>query len=183
MNVVYVTGNPHKAKYFNKMVGLSLQHKKFDVDEIQSLDSVEIIKHKAKQAYKLAKCPVIIEDTKLTFNALGRLPGPFIKWFQQESGEEGLCRLLDGYNDRSTIAGAAMAYYDGMKLEVFESELRGKIVQNPIGDNGFGWNVIFKPEGANVTLGQMSEKEFKKWYAKVKPFAELKAFLDKQITK
>lgn len=99
MNAVYVTGNEHKAKYFKKMVGLDIPHQAIELDEIQSLSLVEVVTHKAKQAYGIVKKPVIVEDTKLTFLALGELPGPFIKWFQESLGNEGLCRMLDGYED------------------------------------------------------------------------------------
>lgn len=176
--VVYVTGNAHKAKHFAEMMKMNIPHMSIDVDEIQSMNLLEIVEHKAKQAYKQVKKPVIVEDTKLTFSALGGLPGPFIKWFQQEIDHEGLCRLLDG-KSRVAFAGAAMAYFDGAILEIFEKELEGEITQHPSqGDNGFGWNVIFKPKGATKTFAEMDTKEFQVWYAKVKPFDELKKFLE-----
>lgn len=175
--VVYVTGNPHKAQYFAKMVGIDIPHMSFDVDEIQSVDLREVVEHKARQAYALAKRPVIVEDTKLSFNAMGRLPGPFIKWFLEELGPEGLCTMLKGYTDRTAIAGAAIAYYDGVTLEIFEREMFGSIALKPAGDGGFGWNKIFIPEGSDKTLGEMEDKEFRKHYAKVKPFDEISAFL------
>ena len=177
MNVVYVTGNEHKAKHFSEMVGLDIENIAVDIDEIQSLSLREIIEHKAKQAYEKVKRPVIVEDTKLTFNALGSLPGPLIKWFLDELNVEGLCKVLDGYNDRSAIAGAAIAYYDGVNLEIFEKELSGKIADKPKGKSGFGWNVIFIPDGSTKTLGEMNEDDFKKYYAKIKPFEEISIFL------
>lgn len=81
MNVVYVTGNANKAKYFSKMVGMNIPHKKADVDEMQSLDLTEIVEHKVKAAYRNLNVPVIVEDTRLTFHALGKLPGSFVKFF------------------------------------------------------------------------------------------------------
>ncbi len=177
MDVVYVTGNSQKAKHFSKMVGIEIENMGIDIDEIQSLSLREIIEHKARQAYSQVKRPVIVEDTKLSFNALGSLPGPLIKWFLEELNVDGLCKLLDGYDNRSAIAGAAIAYFDGTNLEIFEKELIGTIVDKPRGNDGFGWNVIFIPDGASKTFGEMSEQEFKIWYVKVKPFAELKKFL------
>ena len=177
MNVVYVTGNQHKAKYFAKMVRMKITHKSFDLDEIQSINLREVVEHKAKQAYELAKCPVIVEDTKLSFNAMGSLPGPLIKWFLEELGVDGICKLLDCYDDRTAIAGAAIAYYDGVTLEIFEKELLGSIALTPKGDSEFGWNSIFIPLGADKTLGEMEESEFEKWYAKIKPFDEIANFL------
>ena len=35
-----------------------------------------------------------MEDTSLCFNALGGLPGIYIKWFLQKLGHDGLNRML-----------------------------------------------------------------------------------------
>jgi inosine triphosphate pyrophosphatase len=175
--VVYVTGNANKAKYFAKMVGLNIPHIKVDVDEIQSINLNDIVEHKAKQAFELVRKPVIVEDTKLSFNALGGLPGPFIKWFLDELGTEGLCKILNSYDDRSAVAGAAIAYYDGKTLEIFDRELLGTIADEPAGDSEFGWNSVFIPEGSDITLGQMDDTEFRKYYARIKPFDAIADFL------
>lgn len=177
MKPVYVTGNQNKARLFNDMVGIDLEHKSVDVDELQSLDLKEVIEHKARSAYSSLKRPVIVEDTQLIFHSLGRLPGPFIKWFLEELDVSGLCRLLDNDKDRSATAGAAIAYYDGDNMQIFESSIKGSIADSPRGDSGFGWNVVFVPDGSLRTLGEMSEKEFVSYYKQVKPFDQLSAFL------
>ena len=160
------------------MTKLDIPHVDLDLDELQSTSLREIVEHKARQAYALVNKPVIVEDSKLSFYVLGALPGTFIKWFQQEIGEEGLCKLLDGYDDRTAFAGAAIAYFDGTNLEIFERELEGSIAKAPSKNNtGFGWNTIFIPKGADITFADMTESEFEKWYAKVKPFNEITKFL------
>ena len=40
---------------------------------------------------------VICEDTSLGFNSLKGLPGPYIKWFLEKLGHEGLNNLLSAY--------------------------------------------------------------------------------------
>jgi non-canonical purine NTP pyrophosphatase (RdgB/HAM1 family) len=176
-DLVFVTGNDHKAKYFSKMVGFEVERVSLDLDEIQSLDLQEVIEHKVKQAYKVLKRPVIVEDTKLVFNALGALPGPFIKYFLDELGADGLCKLLNSYSDRSAVAGAAIAYYDGATLKIFENKYSGEIALKPKGESGFGWNRVFIPSGEKITLGEMTEEEFKKHYQKIKPFKEIAEYL------
>ena len=44
--------------------------------------------------------PVIVEDTCLGFRAHGGLPGPYIKWYLDKLGVEGLPRLLAGFEDK-----------------------------------------------------------------------------------
>ncbi len=176
-DVVFVTGNSHKIKYFSEMVGFKVPNLIKDIQEVQSSDIREVIEYKAKQAYDYANQPILVEDTRLSFQALGGLPGTFIKWFLADLGVDGLCKMLNGFSDRSAVAGAAFAYYDGKIMKIFEKELIGKIAKKPKGSSGFGWNSIFKPDGTSMTLGEMDEDEFKFWYAKIKPFQELKDFL------
>ena len=38
--------------------------------------------------------PTLVEDTSLCFNAMGGLPGPYIKWFLEKLGHDGLNRML-----------------------------------------------------------------------------------------
>lgn len=177
MSPVFITGNLHKAKYFSEMVGIDIEHVKLELEELQTLDVARIVDHKARQAYDSLQRPVIVEDTFLTCIAMGRLPGPFIKFFLDEMGPEGVCQIMNGFADRSAVAGAMIAYYDGRTLEIFEKSLAGEIALKPTGTNGFGWNRIFIPHGINKTLGELSDAEFKKWYAKIKPFAEVSTFL------
>ncbi|KAG8532010.1 uncharacterized protein KY384_003646 [Bacidia gigantensis] len=48
--------------------------------------------------------PVLTEDTCLCFKALKDLPGPYIKWFLQALGHEGLNNMLLAYPDKSAEA-------------------------------------------------------------------------------
>lgn len=178
MNLVYVTGNQHKARYFSEILGLDIEHAPADVDEVQSLDLVEVVTKKAMAAYEKIGRPVLVEDTKLTIDVLGNLPGPLIKWFLEELGNEGLCRLADKDPDRRAFAAAAFAYYDGKTVKTFEGGLAGSIADKPRGDSMFGWNPIFIPAGSDQTLGEMKDEDFKKAYTQIKPFQELRDFLN-----
>ncbi len=177
MNVVYVTGNPGKAKYFNKLIGLDIPHHSADVDEIQSLDTKDIAIHKAKQAYDQIKKPVIVEDTCLYIDTLNGLPGPFIKWFEITLGMDAICRLADSDPVRAGVASNIHIYYDGHQSVIFRGSLSGTISQRPKGTVGFGFNPIFIPAGKTQTLAEMSENEFIKEYLKIKPLMKVKEFL------
>ena len=178
MNVVFVTGNAEKARYFSELAGHEVRHQKVDVAEIQSLDAVEVVTAKALAAYELLQCPVIIEDTSLIFHSMGLLPGTFIKWFMEQLGPEGLCKLANTNQDCTATATAIFAYYNGTSLHLFKGGMKGTIAATPHGSSGFGWNAIFKPEGQSKTLGEMDDVEFKKYYVLIKPFGAVKQFLD-----
>ena len=76
-----------------------LESKKIDLPELQG-EPIDISIEKCKIASKQTNGPVIVEDTSLCFNALGGLPGVYIKWFLEKIGHEGLNNLLLAYEDK-----------------------------------------------------------------------------------
>jgi non-canonical purine NTP pyrophosphatase (RdgB/HAM1 family) len=176
MQITFVTGNPNKAQQVARYLDYPLTHRALDVPEPQSLDLKEIVTMKAKAAYEQVNTPVLVEDVSLTFPALGKLPGPLIKWFLQELGNEGLCRLLDG-KDRTAIASVYFAYYDGTEMQYFIGQTKGTLTEHPRG-NDFGWNPIFIPDGSTKTWGEMNEAESIATAMRKPALEKLKAFLE-----
>ena len=175
-DVVYITGSQQKADYFTKLIGFEVDHVKVDLDEIQSLDLHEVVKHKLHQAYKEVNRPVLVEDVSLEFTSLGRLPGTFIKWFQEELTHEQLCRLLDG-KDRRAVAKCIFGYFDGDEEIYFEGRLEGSVPTNPAGSGGYGWDPIFIPKGHSVTRAELSPEDDEKTYRLIKPIEQIADFL------
>lgn len=175
-NIVFITGNQKKADYLAAYLGHPVEHVKIDLDEIQSLDLHEIVRHKVRQAYAVVGKPVLVEDVSLEFLALGRLPGPFIKWFIEELTLVGLCDLLAG-KKRDAMARCVFGYYDGAEERYFEGGMLGSIANSPQGDGGYGWDAIFIPEGYSVTRAELNKEDDQKTYLKIKPFGQLKEFL------
>lgn len=64
-----------------------------DLPEFQGKPD-EISVAKCEEAVKHVKGSVIIEDTCLGFNALGGMPGPYIKWFLEPLGPSGWLDFL-----------------------------------------------------------------------------------------
>lgn len=161
IELTFITGNASKAEQLGRHLDHPVAHKKLDLPEIQSLDLREIIEHKAKEAHKQIGGTVLVEDTSLTFKALGKLPGPLIKWFLGELDNAGLCKLLDGYQDRTALAECMFGLYDGKTLQVFDGSALGSIAPTPKGERGFGWDPIFIPERHTKTWGEMDAEEQK----------------------
>lgn len=176
---LFVTGNQHKADHLSRLLGLPLEHIKLDLDEIQSADLEEVASHKAKQAYELVKRPVFVEDVALGFEALGGLPGPFIKFFlAEDNGMENLCRMLDGFSSRRARGECVFAYYDGERLELFRGGIDGTVSQHAQGKDGFGWDPIFCPDGySGRTRAELGEDEYAELYQIIKPIPALREFL------
>ena len=177
IDVTFITGNQNKADYLAKYLDLPIKHRKVDLDELQSLDLRTIVDHKVRQAYGIVGSPVIVEDVSLEFSALGRFPGTFIKFLVDEVPFEVICRMLDGLS-RDAIARCVFGYYDGNEVILFEGSLKGSISDEPAGENGFGWDKIFIPEGYTTTRAALNEEDDIKTYTAIKPFAQMKVFFD-----
>lgn len=174
--ITFITGNEKKAEYLSRYLRLPVKHLKIHLDEIQSLDLFEIVEHKVKQAYKEVHGPVLVEDVSLKFSALGKLPWPFIKFFESELGLEKLAKLASEEN-RNAVAICVFWYYDGEVLKFFEGSVPGRIAESPRWNWGFGWDKIFIPYFSSKTAAEMNEKEYERFYTEEKPFEKIYAFL------
>lgn len=155
-SITFITGNEDKVKDASRYVRTPITRKKLDLIEIQSLNLAEIVNHKAQEAYDIVGKPVLVEDVSLKFAVYGNLPGPLIKWFYEELGNDGLCKLLENFNDRSAIATVTYGYHDGNRVTLFEGSVNGKIAETPRG-NWFAWSSIFVPDGYDQTWSEMTE--------------------------
>lgn len=160
--LTFVTGNQHKADLFSKYLGFSVDHIKLDLTEIQSLDPIEVVTHKVKEAYSTLKKPVVVEDTSVVYHALGNLPGPFIKFFLHELKPEGICQMMHNFEDKSAIATVNFGYFDGKEVKVFSADMKGRIADKPAGEGGFGWDPTFIADGYSITRAEMPKDEYDK---------------------
>jgi len=158
MQITFITGNISKAEQLAFHLNVPVKHHKLDLIEIQSLSLEEVVRDKAERAWNILKTPVLVEDTSLTFTALGKLPGPLIKWFLTELDNDGLCRLLDG-KDHGAQAEVMFGLYDGKECHLFTGSIKGTIALSPRGEKGFGWDPIFIPEASQKTWAEMTLEE------------------------
>ena len=181
IDVVFVTGNADKAYQFSRHVGNDIEHHPADTDEIQTLDPKKLTAHKAMQAYRQLGRPVLVEDVALGFAALGGLPGPFVKFFvDADGGVTGMCRMLDGFDDRSAVASCTYVYFDGDDAKHFTGRLAGTIARDPKGSAGYGFDRIFIPDGfGGKTAAELDRPSYDRYYSTIKPFDELKEFLER----
>ncbi|XP_032129071.1 inosine triphosphate pyrophosphatase-like isoform X1 [Sapajus apella] len=114
--IVFVTGNAKKLEEVIQILGdkfpCTLVAQKIDLPEYQG-EPDEISIQKCQEAARQVQGPVLVEDTCLCFNALGGLPGPYIKWFLEKLKPEGLHQLLAGFEDKSAYALCTFAFSTG----------------------------------------------------------------------
>ncbi|XP_046845322.1 inosine triphosphate pyrophosphatase-like [Xenia sp. Carnegie-2017] len=181
--LTFVTGNANKLKEVQSMLGeqfpWNLIAKNIDLPEFQG-EPDEISIEKCKIAAKEIKGPVIVEDTCLCFNALGGLPGPYIKWFLKKLKPEGLHRLLTGWEDKSAYAMCTFAFSNGdmeKPVELFTGKTNGTIVE-PRGPRTFGWDPCFQPHGFEKTFAEMDLEKKNEISHRGKALKALKEFLE-----
>jgi len=158
----FVTGNPKKAEEVSQILGKQfpiVAYGNIELPELQG-EPEEISIDKCKFAVKHLNAPVIVEDTCLCYNALKGLPGPYIKWFLEKLGHDGLNKIVAAYEDKSAYALCTFSLAWNAEEEpiVFVGKTNGTIVPAR-GPSNFGWDPIFQPEGKTQTFAEMSKEE------------------------
>jgi XTP/dITP diphosphohydrolase len=90
--------------------------------------------------------------------------------------------MLDGFSDRGAEAVSVLAVARPDQREgdvlVAEGRVKGAIALHPRGENGFGWDVLFIPEGETRTFAEMSEEEKNARSHRTHAFQELRRLLN-----
>jgi XTP/dITP diphosphohydrolase len=82
---------------------------------------------------------------------------------------------------RTEIKNASpVCYADGLELQtqLFDGACEGKIVIEPCGKNGFGYDPLFVPDGFEQTFAELGDDVKNKISHRAKALAELKQWLD-----
>lgn len=175
----FVTGNPNKVREASEILDIALESVQVEgLFEVQSPDLDVVVRHKAQQAYSILQCPVMVEDSGLVFHAWNGLPGALVKWFEETVGCEGMLKMVEGFTDREATAICCFAVYNGKDMKVSRGEVNGTLSNSIRGSNGFGWDVIFIPEGYQQTYGEMAAKEKNNISHRKKALDQLKKVLN-----
>ncbi|KLI61190.1 RdgB/HAM1 family non-canonical purine NTP pyrophosphatase [Brachyspira hyodysenteriae] len=169
--LVIATANKHKLKeiesLFKGTVIKEILSMPSDIGEIIEDGStfIENSLIKAKTVYNHTKLPSLADDSGLCVNALGGKPGIYSARYGGENlgYKEKMQMLLDELKDKKDrtayfITSAVCVLDDNYYIAV-EGRVNGKIIENPRGFDGFGYDPIFQPEGYNVTYAEMSLEE------------------------
>ena len=179
--LTFITGNKKKLEEVKYILGPNFQYKveslNLDLPELQG-DPEYIVSEKCRIASLTVDGPVLVEDTSLCFNALGGMPGPYIKWFQDKIGLDGLNNLLMAYEDKSAIAKCIFGYKEcnGSPIHIFTGNVYGSIVA-PRGPLNFGWDPIFLPDGYTETFAEMNSETKNEISHRYKALQLVKEFL------
>ena len=125
---------------------------------------------KAHAAAQASGLPALSDDSGLAVDALGGAPGVHTAdWAETEAGRD-FAMAMGRVNALLEERGAAepwtarfrctlcLAWPDG-RDQVFEGAVEGRVVWPMRGENGFGFDPIFVPEGESRTFGEMEPHE------------------------
>lgn len=168
--LVFATGNSHKLQEVQGLLkeGFALSCLK-DVNITEEIPEtadnlVDNALQKAWYVYNECGIPCFADDTGLEVEALDGAPGVYSARYAGEQKDSKLNMLLllenmNGKTNRNARFRTIIAYIDENAEEhIFEGEIRGKIIEQMAGENGFGYDPIFVPEGHEQTFAQLSSE-------------------------
>ena len=190
MKLIFATNNQHKVNEIQPLVGndfelITLKDAGIDTDVPEPFDSLEEnAAHKSKTIYNLTGLNCFSEDTGLEVPALNGEPGVKSARYSGEdkSFDKNIDKLLnnlDSKKDRSARFRTVISLLiDGKEIQ-FEGICEGQIIQNRQGNEGFGYDPVFVPSGAEITFAQMTMEEKNKFSHRRKAVDKLVNYLRK----
>jgi XTP/dITP diphosphohydrolase len=121
---------------------------------------------KAREGFGHTQMPTVADDSGLTVDALNGMPGVLsARWAGAHGDDEAnlrlvLAQLSDTPDDRLRAAFiCAVAFVDGSREIVVDGRIPGHLIREPRGENGFGYDPIFVPDGYDVTSAELPSDE------------------------
>jgi XTP/dITP diphosphohydrolase len=122
---------------------------------------------KAREAVRYTGLPAVADDSGIAVDALNGMPGVLSARWSGRHGDDPantallLAQLADVPDERrgaAFVCAAALVSPDGAE-HVLERQWRGRVVHEPRGANGFGYDPVFLPDGMEVTSAELEPAE------------------------
>ena len=165
--LVIATRNAHKTQEIREMIGD--RYKVLDANDFPDLPAVDetgttFLENATLKAVAISReieGLVLSDDSGLEVDALDGAPGV---WSSSYGGEEGnhpknnarLMTEMAGQTDRSARFRCTMVLAEnGDALADFSGTVEGRILDEPYGADGFGYDPLFAPEGYDQTFAEL----------------------------
>lgn len=188
MILVFASNNEHKIKEINSLLGNS-----FTLLSLQDINITEDIPEeepqlegnalsKARYVYNATGMNVFADDTGLEIVALNGKPGVHSARFagadrDSSANIEKVFLMLGDNENRDARFRTVIALILEGKEYLFEGIVEGKIIQVKKGDQGFGYDPIFVPDGKTRTFAEMDLSEKNTVSHRARAFEKLRDFL------
>ena len=191
MKLIFASNNEHKAKEMRSIVGekftiLSLTDAGIDIDIPEPHNTIEAnASEKSKTIYKITEQNCFGDDTGLEVEALNGEPGVLSARYAGEQKDfdaniEKLLSKLNGLENRNAQFKTVISLMWNDEEYLFEGIIKGKIISEKKGKNGFGYDAVFVPENSNKTFAEMELNEKNLFSHRKKAMDKMMAFLNEQ---
>jgi XTP/dITP diphosphohydrolase len=122
---------------------------------------------KAREAVRYTGLPAVADDSGITVDALNGMPGILSARWSGRHGDDPantallLAQIADVPDERrgaGFVCAAALVTPEGGEW-VLERQWRGRVVREPRGTNGFGYDPVFVPDGLELTSAELAPAE------------------------
>ena len=117
------------------------------------------------EAYELVNKPCLSLDCGFWIDELDGFPRAFVNFSLDTIGINGILKLMEQKENRACRFTECLSYYDGKNIYQFMGKHEGTLAKEILGnDTDKKWSdlwYIFKPEGYDKTLAQMTDNERK----------------------
>jgi len=192
MELLFATNNKHKLKEIQHLLGHKI--KLLCLDDIQCNDEIpedyttldENASQKAWYIYNKYGVNCFADDTGLEIEYLNNEPGVFSARYAgpEKNSEDNIIKvlkLLKGIKLRKARFRTVISLIIEGKETQFEGIVNGNILTEKHGDDGFGYDPIFLPEGYNQSFAEMSLSEKNKISHRAMASQKLVRFLLNEI--
>ncbi len=169
--IFFVTGNTHKfnegLEIFSKeRLRYNLKQKDIKTIEIQARSLGDIALFKLNSVKHKINTSFFIEDAGFFVDIpLGGFPGVYSSYVLKTIGNEGILKLVDGFNESKAHFSAIISLYFKPldKVLFFDGNITGRISKTIRGEGGFGFDPIFIPDSipdktfAEITTHQKNQ--------------------------
>lgn len=186
--IVFATNNAHKLEELREILGaqfqvLSLKEIGCHEDIPETADTLEgNAEIKARYVKEHYGYDCFADDTGLEVTALGGAPGVYSARYagpahDSKANVELLMKNMEGVDDRSARFRTVIALIEGDRLSFMTGIVNGTIITEQRGNDGFGYDPIFMPDGFNTTFAEMSMHEKNKISHRGRAVEKLKNYL------
>ncbi len=193
MKLIFATNNQHKvdeirAVLDNRLEMMTLKEAGINQDIPEPYDTLEAnASVKSKTIQELTGLNCFSEDTGLEVEALQGEPGVKSARYAGEnrSFDANIDKLLvnlEGQTNRKARFRTVISLLiDGQEF-LFEGICKGRITAEKRGNQGFGYDPVFIPEGSVRTFAEMTMEEKNQFSHRKKATEKLVAFLNRLVT-
>jgi XTP/dITP diphosphohydrolase len=188
--LIFATNNAHKVEEIQAAIGdqlevISLKQAGIDIDIPEPHETLEAnASEKSSTIRRLTGSDCFSEDTGLEVDALDGEPGVKSARYAGEdrsfsSNIDKLLHKLQGHTDRKARFRTVISLILDGQEHLFEGICEGRILTSPTGEQGFGYDPVFSPDGDTRSFAEMNMEEKNHYSHRRKAADQLVAFLKK----